>query len=372
MPQMPRPLSSHPFFLGLLAAATLAFAVLISGFWKAIFWAAVFGILFQPVHRAVSARLHGRASLAAGVTVVLIFFTVLVPALLIASAMTREAAALYRRVQTGEFDPGEAVRWIQQFLPQAGEWAARLGVDLQRLPEQISAAALTASQFIGSLALTAGQNVGTFLLQFFLMLYLLFFVLRDGPRIVELVHRAIPLPDEYEKRLFDKFAEVSRATIKGTLVIALVQGFLGGLIFAILGIQGAVFWGVVMAVLSFIPAVGAGLVWVPAAIFLAVGGDWGKGLVLTAYGIVAIGLADNLLRPILVGRDTRMPDYLVLVSTLGGLALVGVTGLVLGPIIAALFIASWDMYAEDHTGLGETPSARGVEPPDIDRPSGSG
>ena len=369
---MPRALNSHPFFLGLLAAASIAFAVLLSGFWKAIFWAAVLGIMFQPVHRAVSARLRGRDSLAAGLTVVLIFFTVLVPALLVASAMTREAAALFRRLQTGELDPGAAVRWIQEFMPKASEWAARFGIDLDRLPEQISSAALEGGQFIASLALTAGQNVGAFLLLFFLMLYLLFFVLRDGSQIMQMVQRAIPLPDEQEKRLFDKFAEVSRATIKGSLVIALVQGFLGGLIFAILGIQGAVFWGVVMAVLSLIPAVGAGLVWVPAAIFLAAGGDWGKGIILTAYGVVVIGLADNILRPILVGRDTRMPDYLVLISTLGGIALVGVTGIVLGPILAALFIACWDMYTEEQAGRHPSPSAHAAQPPDITRPPGPG
>ena len=172
---------------------------------------------------------------------------------------------------------------------------------------------------------------------FFLMLYLLFFILRDGNTIMQHVHRAMPLRDDQERQLFNKFAEVSRATVKGTLVIALVQGFLGGFIFALLGIQGAVFWGVVMAILSLLPAVGTGLVWGPTAIFLLATGDWGKGLILVTYGVLVIGLVDNLLRPILVGRDTKMPDYLVLFSTLGGLSLVGITGLVLGPVIAAVF-----------------------------------
>jgi predicted PurR-regulated permease PerM len=281
-------------------------------------------------------------------TVILIFFTVLVPAMLLASAVAAEGAKLYERIQSRELGVGEIVQWVKGLFPQASEWAASVGLDLDALPAKLSAAALEASEFIASTALSAGQNLASFVLMFFLMLYLLFFVLRDGDLILEHLHRAIPLPDELERQLFSKFAEVSRATIKGTVVVGLVQGFLGGLIFAILGISGAVFWGVVMAVLSLLPAVGAGLVWGPAAVLLMIKGDWGAALILVAYGVLVIGLADNLLRPILVGRDTKMPDYLILFSTLGGLALVGITGFVLGPVIAALFIAAWQIYEQDH------------------------
>jgi predicted PurR-regulated permease PerM len=337
----------HPFFIGLLAATSLSFFALLVGFWQPIFWAAVIGILFRPVESVLNARLDGRSSLAALLTLIIIVFTVLVPALLLASAVAAEAAGVYARIQSGEIDVGAAVSWVQSLLPQAGEWAARVGIDLDELPEKLSAAALKGSQFIASLALSAGQNVATFVVMFFLMLYLLFFILRDGAQMMERLHGAIPLPEKLERRLFGKFAEVSRATIKGTLVVGLVQGFLGGLIFAILGIQGAVFWGVVMAILSLLPAIGAGLVWGPVAIFLLFSGDWGKGLFLVAYGTLVIGLMDNLLRPILVGRDTKMPDYLILFSTLGGLGLVGITGFVLGPIIAALFIAVWQMFEEE-------------------------
>jgi predicted PurR-regulated permease PerM len=249
------------------------------------------------------------------------------------------------------------VRRVQGLLPQAGHWAAGFGVNLDALPEKLSAAALKGSQFIASLALNAGQNVATFIVMFFLMLYLLFFILRDGDTIMNHVYRAAPLPDELERRLFLKFAEVSRATIKGTLIVGIVQGFLGGLIFAVLGIQGAVFWGVVMAMLSLLPAVGSGLVWGPAALILIFGGDWGKGLTLILYGVLVIGLVDNLLRPLLVGRDTKMPDYLILFSTLGGLGLVGITGFVLGPIVAALFIAAWQMYEQDRPPLEIGPAA---------------
>jgi len=354
----------HPFFIGLLVVASGAFLLLLLNFWQPIFWAAVIGILFRPVQRRVEGAVGGRETLAAVLTVVLIFCTVLVPAMLLASAVAAEAAGFYARVQSGELDLGAVVRWLQGLLPQAGDWAARVGIDLAELPAKLSALAVRGSQFVGSLALTAGQNVARFVVMFFLMLYLLFFVLRDGDRILQRVHAAVPLPDEQEARLFAKFAEVSRATIKGTLVVGAVQGFLGGLIFAILGIQGAVFWGVVMVLLSVLPAVGAGLVWLPAALLLLAGGDWVQGLILLAYGVLVIGLADNLLRPVLVGRDTQMPDYLILLSTLGGLTLVGITGFVLGPVIAALFLATWQMFEEDSDGAavvsGREPAGAGM------------
>lgn len=347
-------ITHHPFFLGLLAAASVSFFVLLIGFWQPIFWAAVVGILFRPVQKSMTVRLRGRTSLAAVLTVLLIFFTVIVPAMLLASAVAAEAAGVYERIQSGQLDVGGVVRWAKSLLPQAEHWAAQIGVNLNELPEKLSAAAVKGSQFIASIALRAGQNFASFLVMFFLMLYLLFFILRDGDTIMQHVHRAMPLRDEQERQLFNKFAEVSRATVKGTLVIALVQGFLGGFIFALLGIQGAAFWGVVMAILSLLPAVGTGLVWGPAAIFLLATGEWGMGLILVAYGVLVIGLVDNLLRPILVGRDTKMPDYLILFSTLGGLSLVGITGLVLGPVIAALFIAAWQMYEQERlAGVAE-------------------
>ncbi|MCP3869248.1 MAG: AI-2E family transporter [Gammaproteobacteria bacterium] len=343
------PTSSHPFFIGLLAAASISFFALLFGFWEPIFWAAVIGILFRPVYNWIVTRMNGRRSLAAVTTVILIFCTVLVPALLLTSAVAGEAAGVYARIQSGELDLGAMVSWIQNLLPQITEWTARIGVDLNELQQQLSTAAVKGSQLASKLALSAGQNVTTFMVMFFLMLYLLFFILRDGDLILTHLKCAMPLPDEQEQRLFNKFAEVSRATVKGTMVVGLVQGSLGGLIFAILGIQGAIFWAVVMTVLSLLPAVGAGLVWLPTAIFLIIAGDLVKGVILITYGVLVIGLVDNLLRPILVGRDTKMPDYLILFSTLGGLSLVGITGFVLGPVIAALFIAVWQMYEQDNS-----------------------
>ena len=346
----------HPFFIGLLAVASIGFFLLLWRFWQPIFWAAVLGIVFRPVETRFARRFPGRATLASVLTLILIFFTVLMPAIFLASAVAVEAADVYERIQSGELDYGAVIGWIQGVLPQFGEWTARFGIDLNDLSQKLSAAAVTGTQFIASLALSAGQNAATFVVMFFLMLYLLFYILRDGDRMLQHLHQAIPLPDEQERRLFSKFSEVARATVKGTLLVGLVQGFLGAIIFLILGIQGPVFWGLVMVILSVIPAVGTGLVWGPAAIFLFISGNWVQGLILIAYGVLVIGLVDNLLRPILVGRDTKMPDYLILFSTLGGLSLVGITGFVLGPVIAALFLASWSMYGEEPASLLPEPN----------------
>ena len=344
---MPALVSRHPFFIGLLAITTVAFIWLLSGFWQPVFWAAVIGILFRPVQVQLEKRLGGRGSLSAVLTVILIVVTVLVPAMLVASAVAGEAAGLYARIQSGEVDIAAPLRWLQGLMPQMNEWAARVNVDLNDVTEKLSTAAVRGSQFMASLALSTGQNVARFVVMFFVMLYLLFFVVRDGDLMLEALHRAMPLPYEQERRLFRKFAEVSRATIKGTLIIGVIQGTLGGLIFAALGIQGAVFWGVVMVLLSVLPAVGAGIVWLPAAVILLLNGDYGKAIILVVFGVTVIGLVDNLLRPMLVGRDTKMPDYLMLLSTLGGLATVGITGFVAGPVVAALCLACWQIFAEE-------------------------
>jgi predicted PurR-regulated permease PerM len=180
------------------------------------------------------------------------------------------------------------------------------------------------------------------------MLYLLYFFMRDGTKLLDGIVRAMPFGDERERHLLERFAEVSRATIKGTLVVGIVQGLIGGILFVILGIGAPVLWGVVMALLSIIPAVGPALVWIPAAVILIANGQIVSGIVLIVTGSLIIGLVDNLLRPLLVGRDTRMPDYLILLSTLGGLTAFGLAGVVIGPIIAAFFLSVWEMAEEEY------------------------
>lgn len=174
-------------------------------------------------------------------------------------------------------------------------------------------------------------------------LYLMFFLLRDGSSLTRRIRDAIPLRAS-QRELLQKFAVVVRATVKGSILVAILQGALGGLIFWVLGIHASVLWAVVMAFFALVPAVGASIVWLPVALYLLISGAVWKAIILVAFGTRVIGLVDNLLRPILVGKSTKMPDYVVLISTLGGTSAAGLNGFVIGPMIAAMFIAVWDIY----------------------------
>jgi predicted PurR-regulated permease PerM len=232
--------------------------------------------------------------------------------------------------------------------------------DLGALQERFSALLTQGGQVVAAQALAIGQNAVGLIFSFFVMLYLLFFLLRDGKSLTAQLVHALPLQGQHSKRLLDQFANVVRATVKGNFIVALVHGALGSLAFWFLGINGPVLWGAVMAVLSLVPAVGAALVWGPVAIYLLSTGSIAQGLGLTAWGVLVIGSADNVLRPILVGKQTRMPDYLVLVATLGGLSVFGLNGFVIGPVIAAIFIVAWDIFAQARQ---EDQPARVKKPP---------
>ena len=189
------------------------------------------------------------------------------------------------------------------------------------------------------------------------MLYLMFFFLRDGAALSRRIREAIPLEEDIKRNILTKFTTVIRATVKGNIVVAMLQGALGGLIFWFLGIHAPVLWGTLMAFLSLLPAVGAALVWIPVAIyFLATGAVW-QGVLLIAFGVLVIGLVDNILRPVLVGKDTKMPDYVVLVSTIGGMSLFGLNGFVIGPVVAAMFMAAWDIFAKARQAPLDPPPA---------------
>jgi predicted PurR-regulated permease PerM len=331
------------FFVALLIAVTLAFLWLIRSFLQPIFWAIALGIVVYPLHARLVARLRGRASLAAVISIVSVVVVVILPLVGIGAAVTREGAAMYARLEAGDVGLESLYARARESMPRVAEALERIGVDPARLEGQLSSAAVTASRAIASRALSIGQDTLRVTVFFFLMLYLLFFFLRDGPRMLEGLVRALPFGDERERHLFERFAQVSRAAIKGTLVVGIAQGAIGGVAFALLGIAAPVLWGVVMALLSILPVVGTALVWLPAAIWLLASGQILQGLFLIFVGVVVIGLTDNFLRPILVGRDTRMPDYLILLSTLGGLAGFGLAGIIIGPIIAAFFLSIWQM-----------------------------
>ncbi|MCK5530523.1 AI-2E family transporter [Halopseudomonas sp.] len=345
-------------FLLMLVVVTLLFLYLLKPFFGAVFWACVIALLFHPLQLRLSKRWSGRDNMAALATLTVCMALCILPAVFVITSFVQEGHALYERVQTGKLDPAAIMEKLKTSFPLVESLFHRLNIDLEGVKALATKAAVTSSRFLAQNAFQLGQGTLSFFASLALMLYLAFFLLRDGPELVRMLVRALPLGDEREYQLFGKFAEVTRATVKGNLVVAAVQGALGGLIFWALGIPGALLWGVVMMMLSLIPVVGASLIWGPVAIYLLAIGHWTQGIILIAFGALVIGLVDNLLRPLLVGRDTKLPDYLVLLSTLGGFALFGINGFVIGPLIAALFIAFWQIFAEEFNPLADAPAQK--------------
>lgn len=355
------------FFLLLLLAVTVLFAFLLQPLFAPLFWACTVSLLFFPVQLRLQRRWGKRPNLIALTTLLLCIVVAVIPMLLILTSFVQEGANFYDRIESGEDNPEAWLDRLEASLPLLQRLLDWLGMDMDSLKQQTSTGALAASSFAAKNVLSLGQSTFRFFLSLGLMLYLTFFLLRDGSRLVGLIAKALPIGAERETLLLAKIAEVTRATIKGNLVVAVVQGLLGGLIFWLLDVRAPVVWAVAMAVLSLIPAVGAGLVWLPVAIYLFAEGEAGSALVLVLYGILVIGLADNLLRPLLVGRDTKLPDWLVLISTLGGLAMFGINGFVLGPLIAAMFLVFWQIFSRDYSSDEIKPGEAQVFPDDARR-----
>jgi predicted PurR-regulated permease PerM len=334
-------------FLILLILVTIAFGWILLPFYGAVFWGAVLAILFAPFYRRLLARMNQRPNMAALATLAICLVLVILPLTLITMAMLQEGLLVYEKIRSGQINFGTYFQQVVAALPQ---WLTRLLdrmdlLDINSIQQRLSSGAVQGSQYVATQAINITQNTFDFMVSFFIMLYLLFFLLRDGAALSTRIRDAIPLSASHKRMLFKKFTTVIRATVKGNVAVAAVQGALGGIAFWFLGIQGALLWAVLMAFLSLLPAIGAAVVWLPVAIYFLVTGAIWQGVALIVYGVLVIGLVDNVLSPILVGKDTQMPDYVVLISTLGGMALFGLNGFVIGPAVAALFIACWDLFS---------------------------
>ncbi len=346
-------------FLALLAAVTVAFGWILLPFFGAVLWSVALAILFTPLYRRLARSMSKRRNLAALATLGICLVIVILPLSVVGVSLVQEVALVTQNIRSGQLN---YAAYLQQILDALPRWALNLLnrfdlVDVTAWQQRISAGAAQGSQIIAARALAIGQNTFDFLVSFFIMLYLLFFLLRDGAELSKTVREALPLARPHTHYLLNKFTTVIRATVKGNVVVAMVQGTLGGLAFWVLGVQGALLWGALMAFLSLLPAIGSALVWGPVAIyFLATGAIW-QGVALIAFCALVIGTVDNVLRPILVGKETQMPDYIVLMSTIGGIALFGINGFVIGPVIAALFMTAWSLFA--HSGdIGDAADER--------------
>ncbi|UCD69017.1 MAG: AI-2E family transporter [Betaproteobacteria bacterium] len=334
------------FVLLMLLLISIAFFTTIKGYLAALFLAAVLTGIVYPVYRWILARFGGRENLTSITTLLLVLGTIVVPVILFFGIVVAQAVEVSQVVAP----------WVERQLqsPANGEDALPEWVPfadkLEKYSTEIMArvadlARRTGGYLVGSLSKVT-QVGAAFLINLFVMSYAMFFFLIDGPRLLRTMMGYLPLSSSDKDNLARVGLSVSRATIKGTLVIGIIQGALGGLGLAVAGIKGAAFWGTIMVVLSIIPGVGTALVWVPAVIYLLISGQTLAAVGLTIWSAAVVGTVDNVLRPRLVGREAQMPDLLILVSTLGGLSLFGALGLVVGPVIAAFFLTALTIYGQ--------------------------
>lgn len=332
------------FFFGMLATATVAFIYVVAPFLAPVFWAIVLSILFYPLYQRISiyARFPALASLG---TILAILALVLIPLAIVGSLVVSESFDLYARISHSDFD---AASGISKLLDRSSPYLSEFGIETWEVENKIRALAGQFSNWLASSLVSWGQVTIGILIDLFIMLYLLFFIFKDGRALETKLIRILPLGDRYERELFKKFSETARAVIKGTVLIGIAQGVLGALIFSLAGISSPILWGTLMAVLSIIPGLGAGLVWFPAAVFLILSGSIWSGLFVMLGGFILISLVDNVLRPIIVGRDTGISDPIILLSTIGGLVVFGVSGFIVGPVIAALCMTFWNFFEQKY------------------------
>jgi predicted PurR-regulated permease PerM len=340
---MSRDVIHKSFLLILVLFISALFLFMIRPFLMALLLAGIFSALSHPLYRRLARALGGRRRLASAVTVLLIVMGVLLPVVGLLGVVTAQA------IKVGQ----SVTPWVQTQLASSdtiSQWLSGLPFYDQVAPYR-DTLIQKAGQLVAWLThyLVNGVQAATmgtvhFIVMLFILLYAMFFFLVDGDKLLEKILYYIPLEDDDERRMLARFTSVSRATLKGTAVIGLVQGALAGIAFAVAGIPSAVFWAALMAVLSIIPGIGTALVWGPAAVILATQGHWGAASGLAFFCGVIVGGVDNFLRPRLVGKDTEMHDLLILFSTLGGIALFGFIGFIIGPIIAALFVTVWEIY----------------------------
>ena len=330
--------STNAYYL-LLAFITILFVSIIFNFAAPILWSIVVSIIFYPLYEKFL-LMTNKKSLSSILSLILILLLVIIPSIGILGLITNELI-----IFINSFDDYSLERYVEMIPNESliNDLLGWTGLNISQLTEKADDFLLAASKVFYDSVSKISANVINFFISLFLFIYLTFFFLKDGEKILQSCMDAFPMKNEDESYLLNEFQKTTRATIKGTIIVALAQGFLGYMTLLLLGIEGALIWGAVMALLSIIPAVGTILVWLPIALVLFANDQIMEASILIFSGIFIIGMIDNLLRPILIGKETKIPDYLILLTTIGGISIFGITGFIIGPIIASLFISIWSL-----------------------------
>lgn len=334
----------HFLFLIFLGVVTYEFFNILKPFFYPLFWAAILASIFYPFYKKINHWIKS-PNLSSALTLISILVIIVLPLVVISTLVIEETLGIYDLATNNS---NQITANTQSFFNtiKNNSITQKLHINETFVTQKLTELAQGFASFTLSTAKTFTQNSLVFIIMFVMMFYALFFFVRDGEKLLKSLMHICPLGDRYEKILYNKFTSTVRATIKGTLTIGLIQGSLGYLMFLIAGIKGAAIWGVLMVIMASIPAVGCYFVWLPVAIWELISGHTGVGIAMILFGTLVIGTIDNLIRPILVGRDTQMHPLLVLFATLGGIATFGISGFVIGPVIASLLLAFWEMYDE--------------------------
>ena len=351
------PMQTKMLAVGLATLAiTALFVGMIWNFLIALFLAAVFSAMATPLHQKILSMMRGRTGLATTITLLTLFTGVLLPTLVVVYVAAEQADELATDIVSfiKNLDGEGPFLNVPDWFP----FKAEIESAGPQIAAKIGELTGKAAGYFVSAASAATKGTASFFLSLFVMIYAMVFFLQEKTNVLSQLMHFSGLPTAFQERLVDRTVSISRATIKGTLVIGIIQGILGGIGLAVAGIQGAAFWGIVMAVASIIPGIGPGLVWLPAVIYLFVTGETMSAIGLALWSALVVSSIDNVLRPTLVGRDAQMPDLLILISTLGGLVMFGAVGIIIGPVIAGLFVTMWQIFQET---FGEALAIESVE-----------
>lgn len=329
-------------FISLLGLATLAFLYLLKPFFTPLFWAAVIAGIFKPLYDRLLVKLK-RPNLSASLMLCLVAVIILLPAAVVATLLVSESMHIYQSISA---DTGLIEQKVRDTLSALTNhpYIRQFHVDEQFFIDRSRDAIKNIANYIIVRLSSITQNTLVFLIQFGVMIYALYFFFRDGDRILRRTLRMCFLESGKGRILYEHFVATARATLKATILLGGLQGVSGGIIFYITGIEGAMIWGLLMTVLAILPGIGCSIIWAPAGVIMLLGGHLLEGIAILTFGVLVISLGDNLLRPVLIGNDVALHPLLIFLSTLGGLVVFGLSGFVIGPIIASLFLAIWDMY----------------------------